>query len=68
MLIFKGSFQNNRIGIKEIDVMNNLQKTSVSDGRVLAIAFAETQLPPQIIIEITIKKLNRLVLFESLIG
>jgi len=48
--------------------MNNLQKTSVSDGRVLAIAFAETQLPPQIIIEITIKKLNRLVLFESLIG
>lgn len=45
-------------------LIKNLQKVSVSDGKVLAIAFAETQLPPQIIMETTNKRLNSEVLFE----
>ena len=63
-----GSFRKSKIGANEIKVMINLQKVRVSGGNVSAMAFAETQLPPQIIMEMTMKKTNKKVLFEVFIS
>jgi hypothetical protein len=61
-----GCLRKSRIGIKEMKLIKNLQKVSVSEGKTPAIALPETQLPPQIIIETTTERLKRAAFFELL--
>ncbi len=60
---FSGSFKKNNSGTEAIKLIKNLQNVNVSDGRLVAIAFADTHAPPHSVMERIIRNVNSLVLF-----